>query len=356
MIGFELQNGKFQIKAGIRFDVDAFIEALRNVNDKLLQPMSADHQSDDLTISQEFLAKHPLLKTLIKFYVTKDNNDNDSSLSFLTVLIDNIIQNLTLPKNAYRYNEQVQKFPMTLFILAGRNAYEFVRMNIPGAIPAVSTIQSSLDREESQIMEGEFRFDTLKHKFSSNDISIAFCAEDCTPVIPTVTYNVTSNTFFLNRAQKLSILHAIKSESEVNSSVVNSASLVFPKYRKESSKLTSSATVSTTCLLTKNDIQRIVSSAFHDVFELLSTLDVDNALKENNIHTLKNLSSFILNEMNAMTNTIDDSTPEDTESDSESDAIFDYHDSINEEGNETDNDYDSTIYELNDVTGDIFPG
>ncbi|CAF3965319.1 unnamed protein product, partial [Rotaria sp. Silwood1] len=161
---------------------------------------------------------------------------------------------------------------------------------------------------------------------------------------------------FLNRAQKLSILHAIKSESEVNSSVVNSASLVFPKYRKESSKLTSSATVSTTCLLTKNDIQRIVSSAFHDVFELLSTLDVDNALKENNIHTLKNLSSFILNEMNAMTNTIDDSTPEDTESDSESDAIFDYHDSINEEGNETDNDYDSTIYELNDVTGDIFPG
>ncbi|CAF3893394.1 unnamed protein product [Rotaria sp. Silwood1] len=195
MIGFELQNGKFQIKAGIRFDVDAFIEALRNVNDKLLQPMSADHQSDDLTISQEFLAKHPLLKTLIKFYVTKDNNDNDSSLSFLTVLIDNIIQNLTLPKNAYRYNEQVQKFPMTLFILAGRNAYEFVRMNIPGAIPAVSTIQSSLDREESQIMEGEFRFDTLKHKFSSNDISIAFCAEDCTPVIPTVTYNVTSNTF-----------------------------------------------------------------------------------------------------------------------------------------------------------------
>ncbi|CAF4992846.1 unnamed protein product, partial [Rotaria sp. Silwood1] len=161
---------------------------------------------------------------------------------------------------------------------------------------------------------------------------------------------------FLNRAQKLSILHAIKSESEVNSSVVNSASLVFPKYRKESSKLTSSATVSTTCLLTKNDIQRIVSSAFHDVFELLSTLDVDNALKENNIHTLKNLSSFILNEMNAMTNTIDDSTPEDTESDSESDDIFDYHDSINEEGNETDNDYDSTIYELNDVTGDIFPG
>ncbi|CAF4111005.1 unnamed protein product, partial [Rotaria sordida] len=153
MVGFELQNGKFQIKAGIRFDVDTFIEALRNVNDKLLQPMSTDHQRDDLTISQEFLVKHPLLKTVIEFYLTKDNNDNGSNLSFLTVLIDNIIQNLALPKNAYRYNERVQKFAMSLYILAGRNAYEFVRMNIPGAIPAVSTIQLSLDREESQIIE-----------------------------------------------------------------------------------------------------------------------------------------------------------------------------------------------------------
>ncbi|CAF1210152.1 unnamed protein product [Rotaria sordida] len=283
MVGFELQNGKFQIKAGIRFDVDAFIEALRNVSDKLLQPMSTDHQCDDLIISQEFLVKHPLLKTVIEFYLTIDNNDNDSNLSFLTVLIDNIIQNLALPKNAYRYNEQVQKFAMSLYILADRNAYEFVRMNIPGAIPAVSTIQSSLDREENQIIE------------------------------------------------------------------------VFPKHRKEASKSASSATVSTIWPLTKNDIQQIVSCAFDDVFELLSTLGVDSALTENNIHTLKNLNSFILNKMNTMTNTIDESTPEAIESDSESDDIFDYHDSIDEEGNGTDNDYDSPIYELNDVTGDIFP-
>ncbi|CAF1178512.1 unnamed protein product [Rotaria sordida] len=194
-VGFELSNGKFQIKAGIRFDVDTFIEALRNVNDKLLQPMSTDHQSDDLTISQEFLVKHPLLKALVEVYLTKDNNDNDNSLSFLTVLIDNIIQNLARPKNAYSYNEQVQKFAMSLYILAGRNVYEFVRMNIPGAIPAVSIIQSSLDSAESQIMASEFRFDTLKRKFSLNDKTIAFCAEDCTPIIPTITYNATSNTF-----------------------------------------------------------------------------------------------------------------------------------------------------------------
>ena len=88
--------------------------------------MSIDHQSDDLTISQGFLVKHPLLKTFIEFCLMKDSNDNDSSLSFLTVLIDNIIQNLALPKHAYRYNEQIQKFAMSLYILASRNTCKFV--------------------------------------------------------------------------------------------------------------------------------------------------------------------------------------------------------------------------------------
>ena len=60
---------------------------------------------------------------------------------------------------------------------------------------------------------------------------------------------------FLNHAQKLSILHDIKSENEVNSSAVNSAPLVFPKNRKESNKSTSYATVETTWSLMKNDVQ-----------------------------------------------------------------------------------------------------
>ena len=194
-IGFQLQNGKFEIRSGIRMDVDLFIQALRNTNDKQFQSPSTDTRTDDLTISQEFLIKHPLLKTIIQFYLIKDNNDNDSDLSFLTVLIDNIIQNLSRPKNVYRYDEQVRKFATALYILSGRNAYEFVRINIPGAMPSVSTIQSSLDSEDSHIIEGEFRFDTLKRNFSLNNTNIAFCSEDCTAVIPKVIYNATSNTF-----------------------------------------------------------------------------------------------------------------------------------------------------------------
>jgi hypothetical protein len=715
-------------------DVDLFIQALHEVSDKSFQPTSTDRLLDDLTITQEFLLKHPLLKTLIEFYLKKDN-DSDSSLSFLNSLIDNIVHNLALPKNAYRYNERMQKFAMSLYILAGRNAYEFVRINIPGAIPAISTIQSLLNVEESQLMEGEFRFDALERKFSLNDTSIAFCSEDCTGVIPRVTYNAASNTFvgfslplsngipvsksyqteslaeledwfcsmdkstllnvhmmqpitdikksfapfilsaygtnskytsldiirrwiwifeqcltkgirilgfstdgdskylkamklvlgyfaslpnmvlsdradafevsipvnwtwfylrhrqlifcfqdpthictklrnrllsstatlvigkqrisldilsqmiantsklqhglvksdiypndrqnyascekissddvqstleeisdsqairlylklirsvriayidkttnitdrmyhawfsvflcrmwwawlliqekydfydilngclnnhapsqngktsikqffitrtsfqsieinahqltyivllvleeklpmealqiflfnsqtcesifrstrsmsgtfssmvnfsvmqFLNRAQKLSILHAIKNENEHHSSAINSIPLLFPKHRKEASKSALSETVSGTWSLTKNNIQQIVSSAFDDAFELLSIVDVDDALIEEKIHTLKKLNTFVFDDMNATKKIIDESTLNDISSDSDSDSEPDdtskYDYLIDDDDEEVGNYNDSIAYKLNDVSGDTFPG
>jgi hypothetical protein len=107
--------------------------------------------------------------------------------------------------------------------------------------------------------------------------------------------------------------------------------------------------------LKKNDIQRIVSSAFDDVFELLSTLGVGDALVEEKIHTLKKLNNYVLNEMNATANTIDESILEET-SDSESDDMLNYEYLIDDEDDEISDANDSSIYTLNDVSGDTFPG
>jgi hypothetical protein len=49
---------------------------------------------------------------------------------------------------------------------------------------------------------------------------------------------------FLNRTQKLSVLHGIKSESENNSSAIDSTHLLFPKHHEEASKSALSVTVS----------------------------------------------------------------------------------------------------------------
>ena len=68
-------------------------------------------------------------------------------------------------------------------------------MNLPGALPCVSSIRSLLDHEEKQIFEGEFRFDILERRLDLNKIKYAFCSEDCTAVVPRVTYYVSSNSF-----------------------------------------------------------------------------------------------------------------------------------------------------------------
>ena len=139
--------------------------------------------------------KHPIIPSLIQYYSTAQLNDDDNGLPFLNSLIENIILNLSRSKNSYRYNKPVNKFSVTLYILAGRNAYEFMRLNISGTFPSVSTIQSFLDEEERNIKKGEFRFDIVRHHLTSTNTHIAFCSEDCTAIIPKVTHDINSNSF-----------------------------------------------------------------------------------------------------------------------------------------------------------------
>ncbi|CAF4890626.1 unnamed protein product, partial [Rotaria sp. Silwood1] len=91
--------------------------------------------------------------------------------------------NLTRNKNNYRYSGAVQHFAQSLYILGGRNVYEFVRINLPGAIPAIPTLEDSLGKAGAQIEEGVFRYDMLSDHQKSGGYPIAICSEDCTRVI-----------------------------------------------------------------------------------------------------------------------------------------------------------------------------
>ncbi|CAM4797064.1 unnamed protein product [Rotaria magnacalcarata] len=51
------------------------------------------------------------------------------------------------------------------------------------------------DEEEKRIKEGEFRFDIVGRHLSLSKTNIAFCSEDCTAIVPKVTYDVNSNSF-----------------------------------------------------------------------------------------------------------------------------------------------------------------
>ncbi|CAF3344806.1 unnamed protein product [Rotaria sp. Silwood2] len=108
---------------------------------------------------------------------------------------------------------------------------------------------------------------------------------------------------FLNRAQKLAVLHKIKSESEFGS---NGLTLHFPKHHKQGKRLkTSTATVPDSYSLNIELIEKVVSRAFTDATDLLSSFQIENNLDEKNITNMDQLGDSIQNALRIRTNTMD---------------------------------------------------
>ena len=113
----------------------------------------------------------------------------------LLPLIANIFSNLKKMKNRYSYATAVQQFALSLFILGGRNCYEFLRLNLLGAFPHSSNLESIIRQKEMQMIEGEFRFQLVGDYLRSNKCQYAFSCEDCTSAISRIDYNAQCNSF-----------------------------------------------------------------------------------------------------------------------------------------------------------------
>ncbi|CAF4618158.1 unnamed protein product, partial [Rotaria sp. Silwood2] len=77
-VGFRLNNGQYRIKPGILIGVDSFLQSLRIANDNLLKAVPIHYSSDDFTISQDFLRKHPIIMSLIQYYSIEQLNSDDT--------------------------------------------------------------------------------------------------------------------------------------------------------------------------------------------------------------------------------------------------------------------------------------
>ena len=181
-----LDDGSLLLKPGLRLDFDRFIAALHAVNDK------NQHQERTNSSSNDFLS---LFKTFMRSFQVNEDKDSRNNFSFLLVFIENILSNLLKNKNNYRYDESVLHFAQSLYILGGRNTYEFVRMNLPGSLPSISTLYDSIKKAGGSIEEAEFRFDALHEHQKSLNYQVAVCSEDCTGVIKKIKYNASTNTF-----------------------------------------------------------------------------------------------------------------------------------------------------------------
>ena len=121
---FRLSDDTYQIRSGIKMEIDLFLQSLIQVDDKLSQSRSI-LDNDDMSISQDLLHKHAILLSLIKYYSKEKDNIDSTGRSFLSSFIDNLTQNLSRSKSSYRYNEHVQKFSVVFLFLL-----DVMRMNL----------------------------------------------------------------------------------------------------------------------------------------------------------------------------------------------------------------------------------
>ncbi|CAF1481283.1 unnamed protein product [Rotaria sp. Silwood1] len=187
---FKSKTGQYFVKPGIQTSLSYLIKLL---NQKLKEELTLNENNEtrDTFISNEFIDKHPLLKSLIRWYQQNDSENNNKANRCLTMFIDNVVFNLTQSSNNFRYTESIKKFAICLYIFGGKQCYEFVRLNMPGNIPHLSTLDGLINKSNMTLTEAEFKFDSLQ-KFQSG---FGFCSEDTTGVIPKVEYDSSTNSF-----------------------------------------------------------------------------------------------------------------------------------------------------------------
>ncbi|CAF1547372.1 unnamed protein product, partial [Adineta ricciae] len=133
----EFGNDSFFVMPGVRLKLNKFIHALR-----LLLPCDfTSTNTKSLIISSDLVQEYPFLIDLI--YCCESNLLSGFPLD----LISNI-SNLRRAKSLFHYKNAVKDFATSLYIIGGRNAYEFVRINLLGSIPSLPSLPPGIASEK----------------------------------------------------------------------------------------------------------------------------------------------------------------------------------------------------------------
>ncbi|CAF1610778.1 unnamed protein product [Adineta ricciae] len=188
---FKSKNGLYFVKPGVQTGLSKLTSLLqqRIQEDKLSTDKNNDIQQSYIT--DQSIDKHPLLKSLIQWYRLNDSKSCSENNALLIALIDNLVINLTQSSNNYRYSVMVKKFATCIYIIGGKQCYEFIRLNLPGILPNLTSINDFISQSSQALNEAEFKFHSLQ-QFQSG---FGFCSEDTTGVIRKVEYDSSTNSF-----------------------------------------------------------------------------------------------------------------------------------------------------------------
>jgi hypothetical protein len=127
-LGFTTSDGNFHLRLGHR-----------KLLEHLLFLVQAKKTSSvrNRELSNNFI-ENDIDKKLIELLKHQTSNLSDEhNVSILIPWIINIFQNLKTTKNKYSYDTHIQQFALLIYILGGRNCYEFLRLNLSGSLPHI---------------------------------------------------------------------------------------------------------------------------------------------------------------------------------------------------------------------------
>ncbi|CAF1082926.1 unnamed protein product [Didymodactylos carnosus] len=176
-------TNEYVVRPGIKYNIEYVTELLRRFQQNFDKLNNNDTNLFKTTTTCLQANEQPatLLKNLNDF--VNNSREQNEHQPFLFAFLENIINNLGRSKNNYEYNEYVHRFAITLHILAGSNTYEFIRINLPGALPSVSTLEQHNKNIDLKMNECQFQFDRLKGHLDTINSNFVFLSEDCSSVV-----------------------------------------------------------------------------------------------------------------------------------------------------------------------------
>jgi hypothetical protein len=190
---FKMRNGEYTIRTGVLNNMKYLETVLKKkLEEHSIVPNKLQKQKYDQLINQ-----NPMLQSLIAWYLHNEcnNNNNDKNHLFTSSFIDTITRNVIKSKHGYRYDDSIKNFALVLYILGGKQVYEFIRINIIGALPNLTTLNKLISSTDAILTEGQFCFGALKQYLNSVNVGFGFCSEDCTGIIKKIKYDVNTNSF-----------------------------------------------------------------------------------------------------------------------------------------------------------------
>lgn len=158
---FIVDNDNYVVRAGIRSNIEQFIDLLKNVHgSKSTDVLSSDQKTTSIEVKQMGHC------TCDRININKENKGFQSR-SFAHIFVSNLLNNMEQSSNNYHFDIIVNKFASALNILVGHNAYEFIRLNLPGALPSTTSLRNYNQSISLPLRECEFRFGALKNYLDS---------------------------------------------------------------------------------------------------------------------------------------------------------------------------------------------